>query len=72
MNLLPHSFKMRLSCREQQILSFIAEGLSTKEIARKLSISENTVANHRKNMLKKGGAKSSAQLVNINTNHYFR
>jgi DNA-binding NarL/FixJ family response regulator len=53
----------KLTLREKEILSFIAEGLSSKQIAAKLIISENTVSNHRKNMLKKSGAKSSAELI---------
>ncbi|MCW3122101.1 MAG: regulatory protein LuxR [Flavipsychrobacter sp.] len=57
--------KMTLTCREKEILSYIAEGFSSKQIAGKLFISENTVANHRRNMLRKRGAKSSAQLVSV-------
>ncbi len=60
-----------LSTREKEILAYIADGLSSKQIADKLSISINTVANHRKNMLLKMGAKSSAELVQRNLiRHY--
>ncbi len=55
----------RLTTREREILSCIAEGLSSKQIASKLFISEYTVANHRKNMLSKLGARSSAELVKL-------
>jgi DNA-binding CsgD family transcriptional regulator len=55
-----------LTQREKEILSCIAEGLSSKQIANKLFISENTVANHRKNMLMKMKAKNSAELVRLN------
>lgn len=54
---------MKLTKREKEILECIAKGLSTKQIADKLFISRNTVANHRRNMLKKTGAKSSAELL---------
>jgi DNA-binding CsgD family transcriptional regulator len=61
-----------LTPREQEILACIAEGLSSKQIASKLFISENTVANHRKNMLLKTGSQSSAQLVRNNISNYAR
>lgn len=37
----------RLSARERQVLQWVARGLSSKEIATELGISEKTVANHR-------------------------
>lgn len=52
-----------LSKREICILCYMAEGLSSKQIAWKLRISENTIANHRKNMLKKTNTKNVAQLI---------
>ena len=63
MNESKQSNKSALTKREKEILLCIAEGLSSKQIAEKLFISENTVSNHRKNMLAKTGAKSSAELV---------
>jgi DNA-binding CsgD family transcriptional regulator len=51
------TYGTRLTNREKEILSCIAEGLSSKQIAGKLFISEFTVANHRKNMLAKNGRK---------------
>jgi len=68
MNGISPTYGNGLTHREKEILYCIAEGLSSKQIAGKLSISENTVANHRKNMLTKMGAKNSAQLLSIN-NH---
>ncbi len=52
-----------LSKREREILGRIADGLSSKQIADKLSLSENTVSNHRKSMLKKTNAKNVAELI---------
>jgi DNA-binding CsgD family transcriptional regulator len=53
-----------LSKRELEILRYISDGLTSKEIAGKLSISEYTVVNHRKNMLRKTSVKSSSELIN--------
>lgn len=58
-----------LTPRETEILALIAKGIGSKQIAGLLSISGNTVANHRKNMLAKMGAKSSAELVFIYLNN---
>jgi DNA-binding NarL/FixJ family response regulator len=43
----------RLSRREQEILGFVAEGKSNKEIAAALAIAENTVKSHLKSILAK-------------------
>lgn len=70
MNTSSPTYGIRLTSREKEILSFIAEGLSSKQIAARLFISENTVNNHRKNMLAKTGARSSAEMVSISINRY--
>ncbi len=57
-----------LTTREREILSLVARGFSSKQIADQLHISGNTVANHRKNMLAKTGTSSSAQLIFIYNN----
>ena len=62
------TYGVQLTPREKEILQCISEGMSTKQIAGRLLISENTVANHRKNMLRKKGAKSSAQLIQLTAN----
>jgi len=49
--------------KEREVLQLIASGLSSKEIARRLSISFYTVQTHRKNMLAKVGAKNTAELI---------
>ncbi len=52
-----------LSSRETDVLVLVAKGLSSKEIADKLSISVHTVNSHRKNITHKTGIKSVAGLA---------
>jgi DNA-binding CsgD family transcriptional regulator len=52
-----------LTKQEINVVKWMADGLSTKMIAHKLWLSENTIANHRKNMLKKTNTKNVAQLI---------
>jgi two-component system nitrate/nitrite response regulator NarL len=44
---------MRMTTREQEITSLIAEGLSNKEIAQRLDIATYTVKSHVHNILEK-------------------
>ncbi len=43
----------RLTERELEVLELVAEGMSNREIAEKLYISENTAKNHVRNILEK-------------------
>ncbi len=52
-----------LSDRETDVLVLVAKGLSSKEIADRLSISIHTVNSHRKNITHKTGIKSVAGLA---------
>lgn len=52
-----------LSARERQVLQLVAEGMSTKEIAVRLSISSKTVESHRGRMMEKLGLHETASLV---------
>jgi len=52
-----------ISKREKEILLWMAEGLTSKEIAAKLFISEGTVITHRKHMLQKTGSLNVAALI---------
>ena len=51
--------------REREVLLWIAEGLTGKEIADKLFLSESTIINHRRNMQEKSNAKNVAELVSF-------
>ena len=52
-----------LSKHERTILAYMAEGFSSKQLAHKMKLSENTIDTHRKNMLKKTNTKNVAELV---------
>jgi DNA-binding NarL/FixJ family response regulator len=54
-----------LSKKEVEVLTFISEGKSSKEIAEKLGLSIRTVSNHRANMLKKTNLNNTAELVRM-------
>jgi Response regulator containing a CheY-like receiver domain and an HTH DNA-binding domain len=51
------------TARELDIITSIAEGLSNKEIAQKLFISEGTVKNHISTILEKGGLSHRTQVA---------
>lgn len=57
-----------ISNRELEVLSLIAEGFLTNEIADFLNISTSTVSTHRKNILRKNQFKTFAQA----TSHFVR
>jgi DNA-binding NarL/FixJ family response regulator len=56
-----------LSNRERDILLLVLEGRSSEEIADSLFISVNTVNTHRRNILRKTGARSVLDLYKINS-----
>ena len=53
----------QLTAREREVFHLLAEGLTTKEIARQLDISTKTAENHRARVLAKLGARNTAELV---------
>jgi two-component system, NarL family, response regulator LiaR len=57
--------ELGLTPRELEILELIAEGLSNREIAEKLFVSENTVKTHSSRVLAKLGARRRTQAVQI-------
>lgn len=52
-----------LTAREREVFHLIAEGLTTKEIARRLDISTKTAENHRARVLDKLDARNTAEVV---------
>lgn len=58
-----------ISTREYEVLQKISEGLSNKEIADKLFLSESTIKTHVSNLLVKLNAKRRTQAVQIAKSH---
>jgi DNA-binding NarL/FixJ family response regulator len=55
----PHpQWAIRMSHRETEILGYVAQGKSNKEIAAELSVEEQTIKNHVTHILRKLGARS--------------
>jgi two-component system, NarL family, response regulator DevR len=64
----PHFFVrhgLGLTRREQQLVHMISDGLTNKEIAARLSLSEQTVKNHIHRMLRKLGASDRLSAVEL-------
>jgi len=57
--------KYGVTPRELEILTLIAQGLSNREIAEKLFVSENTVKTHSANLFSKLNARRRTQAVQI-------
>ena len=57
--------ELAISAREYEVLQQIASGLSNKEIAEKLFVSESTVKTHVSNLLVKLNAKRRTQAIQI-------
>lgn len=53
----------RLSAREAEIIGFVAQGLTNRDIAARLTLSENTIKYHLKNILQKLHLRNRAQAV---------
>lgn len=53
----------RLTAREREVLSFVARGLSNKDVARQLDITENTVKGYVSKLLDKFELKNRAEII---------
>lgn len=60
---------VRLSTRELEVLKFLAEGLSNKEIALALHLSPNTVKTHVRSLMNKLGVDHRLQVVVLALRH---
>ena len=61
----PRELELDLSPREVQVLQLVSEGLMNSEIARVLSLSEETVKSHIRHLLAKLQARSRAHAITI-------
>ncbi len=52
-----------LSKRENEVLTFVLDGLTDKDIGEKLQISKRTVEKHRQNIMKKYNVNKTVQLI---------
>ena len=57
--------KYGLTRREMEVMRYIGQAFSNKDIAKQLFISDQTVSVHRKNIMRKLGVKSTANLIRI-------
>jgi two-component system NarL family response regulator len=55
--------KMRLTLRQQKLMKLVAKGLTNKEIAEELHLSEYTVKNHMSRILKRLDAENRSEAV---------
>jgi DNA-binding NarL/FixJ family response regulator len=63
------STKPDLTLRQQQLISLVAQGLTNKEIASRLNLSEFTVRNHMHRILKQVDAENRSQAVDAVRSH---
>ncbi len=67
----PVSFDKVLGNRERTILAYVGQSLRDSEIAKQLGISEQTVATHRLNIIRKLGLENTTELVRYARDHGF-
>lgn len=60
---LPAATEPIFTKRETEIIRLLSEGLTSKEIAQRLSVADVTVNTHRKNILNKSGCRNLGQLI---------
>ena len=58
-----HAASVELSPREQQVVHMLGKGMTSSSMAEHLNLSIHTINSHRKNILKKLGFKSPAELI---------
>lgn len=63
MNYSQTDFSKEITTREQDILRLLSQGLTSQQIAQKLSLSPETIKWYRKRLLAKFNAENTAQMV---------
>ena len=59
----PQAFHKLLSPREQEVLAFLGQGLTSAEVAQMIGIKESSVNDHKSNIMHKVGAKNHPELM---------
>lgn len=59
----PQKGMLYLTNKEKQVIQYLQEGFSSKEIADKLDVSPRTIETHRANILSKFGLKNTTELI---------
>jgi DNA-binding NarL/FixJ family response regulator len=59
-----------ISFREEQILKFLNEGLSSKEMAERLSLSKKTIDYYRSSIMRRFDLKSAADLIRFSLKYF--
>lgn len=65
----PGAVSLGLTRREQQLFTMISQGLTNKEIAFQLNLSEQTIKNHVHNVLRKLGVNNRLNAVDVCRSH---
>lgn len=60
---LQHPPRIKLSAREFEVIVLLCQGLSTRDIAEKLFLSEHTIEGYRKEIIKKTNTKNTNELI---------
>jgi len=60
---LQHPPRIKLSAREFEVIVLLCHGLSTKDIAEKLFLSEHTIEGYRKEIIKKTNTRNTNELI---------
>jgi DNA-binding NarL/FixJ family response regulator len=55
--------KIRFTSSEIDIIRFISQGMTTKDIAAKKCLSQHTIITHRKNIFRKAGVSNTSELI---------
>ncbi|WP_296699480.1 LuxR C-terminal-related transcriptional regulator [Algoriphagus sp.] len=67
----PVDREISLTKKEKEIVKLILNGMESKEISNELNISFNTVSTHRKNILRKLGARNVGEMIKILASYDF-
>ena len=61
----PEGYSTNLTDRQRQILAMLADGISTRDIAKELNISMKTVEFHKANITRKLGVRTTSDLIRV-------